>query len=206
MIKGSITRAVEFDYLPFNGLSGMKSLKVDSSKFRYLSDDETKRFFGALPNQSKLAKDIIGIAYYTGMRKSEILGLKWENIDYETNQIKLNASDTKTNKFRNIPIHGEVKKIFNSCKGKKGLIFKNSDGGMVTQIEKQWKKFKKEAEIVREIYRLRLENKAYSTIAIILKEKYGDRIKLSYTANRIHKLVGKKFYYGVFTWNEKDVI
>ena len=64
----------------------------------------------------------------------------------------------------------------------------------------------KEAKVVKEIYALRLENKAYSTIANILETKYGNKIKLSYTANRIHKLVTKKFYYWVFSWNEKEII
>jgi hypothetical protein len=48
---------------------------------------------------------------------------------------------------------------------------------------------KKEADIVKEIYSLRLENKAYSTIANILEEKYGEKVKLKYNASRIHKLV-----------------
>ncbi len=64
----------------------------------------------------------------------------------------------------------------------------------------------KEAKVVKEIFDLRLQNKAYRTIARMLKMKYGDKIDLIYAANRIHKLVRKKFYYGVFVWNGKEII
>lgn len=65
---------------------------------------------------------------------------------------------------------------------------------------------KKEAKVVKEIFNLRCENKAYSTIANILKKKYKSRIKLSYQASRIHQVIIKPFYYGVFNWNGKDII
>ena len=63
-----------------------------------------------------------------------------------------------------------------------------------------------EAKVVREIYNLRLENKSYSTIAKILKDKYYKKINLDFHANRIHKLAINKFYYGVFTWAWKEII
>ena len=64
----------------------------------------------------------------------------------------------------------------------------------------------KEAKIVKEVFSLRLENKSYSTIAKILKEKYSKKIDFDFHANRIHKLAINKFYYGVFTWAWKEII
>lgn len=59
---------------------------------------------------------------------------------------------------------------------------------------------KKEAKIVKEIYNMRLEYKAYSTIAYILEEKYGRTIDFKFRANRVQQLVHNKFYYGVIKW------
>lgn len=59
----------------------------------------------------------------------------------------------------------------------------------------------KEAKVVKEIFDLRLENKALSSIGKILEAKYGATINLKYRPNRIFKLVHNKFYYGVFVWN-----
>ena len=58
----------------------------------------------------------------------------------------------------------------------------------------------KEAQIVKDIFTLRLENKSYSTIAKILKEKYSKKIHFDFHSNRVHKIATNKFYYGVFTW------
>jgi len=75
---------------------------------------------------------------------------------------------------------------------------------------KKWHKSiiidKQEAKLIKEIFELRIGWKAFSTIARLLKEKYAKTIKFNYSANRIHRLVGMKFYHGIFTWNGKDVI
>ena len=64
----------------------------------------------------------------------------------------------------------------------------------------------KEAQIVKDIFTLRLENKSYSTIAKILKEKYSKKIHFDFHSNRVHKIATNKFYYGVFTWAWKEII
>lgn len=63
-----------------------------------------------------------------------------------------------------------------------------------------------EAKIVKEIFDLRIENKAFSTIGIIVKEKYWESINMSLRANRIQQIISKKFYYWVFSWNWKEII
>lgn len=47
-LKATISRAVEYGYIQSNKLSNFKSLNVSRSKIRYLSNEETKRFFEAL--------------------------------------------------------------------------------------------------------------------------------------------------------------
>ena len=63
-----------------------------------------------------------------------------------------------------------------------------------------------EAKIVEEIFNLRLENKAYSTICDILEEKYWEKINLSLKPSRLQRLVTSKFYYWVFIWAWKERI
>jgi integrase len=51
-------------------------------------------------------------AFYSGMRKAEILGLTWDKIDMEQRLIKLEAKDTKDKEPRKIPICRELHQIF----------------------------------------------------------------------------------------------
>ena len=62
------------------------------------------------------------------------------------------------------------------------------------------------AGLVKEIYSLRLDNKAFSTIAIIIKQKYWNKFNINLEANRIKWLIKKTFYYWMFTWWGKEII
>ena len=48
------------------------------------------------------------MAYYTGMRKGEILNLTWDKVDLKTGFINLLAEDTKDREKRSIPICDEA--------------------------------------------------------------------------------------------------
>lgn len=57
---------------------------------------------------------ILTIAFYTGMRKGEILNLKWSDIDRKKNMIRLTADATKEAKPKLIPVNPHVKKAIES--------------------------------------------------------------------------------------------
>jgi integrase len=50
----------------------------------------------------------IRMAFIMGMRRSEILKLNWNRIDFKNGIIRLTAEDTKTKEPRDIPMHTEI--------------------------------------------------------------------------------------------------
>jgi integrase len=48
------------------------------------------------------------MAYCTGMRRGEILSLRWENVDLLTRHVRLNAGETKNGEGRVIPLGDEL--------------------------------------------------------------------------------------------------
>ena len=54
------------------------------------------------------------MAYYTGMRRGEILSLTWDKVDMKTRFINLEAEDTKDKEKRSIPI---CNKLHETLKG-----------------------------------------------------------------------------------------
>lgn len=65
-------------------------------------------FQGMLQDAPRHLKPILLMAYHTGMRKGEILGLVWEKVDMKKRMIFLAATDTKDREPRSIPISAEL--------------------------------------------------------------------------------------------------
>jgi len=82
-------------------------LKRSNSNARkmILSKERFDSLMGVLPY---FARGIILMGFYTGMRRTEMLRLTWDKIFLEKRIIKLEASDTKNNRARVIPISDEL--------------------------------------------------------------------------------------------------
>jgi integrase len=75
---------------------------------RILTMDEYNRLQDKAPLH---LKGILAMGYYTGMRKSEILGLTWGKVDLKNRVIRLEAKDTKDREPRVIPICDELYEV-----------------------------------------------------------------------------------------------
>lgn len=67
-------------------------------------------------------RPIVKVALNTGMRKSEILGLKWRDVDIEHKTIHL--LDTKNSEKRDVPVNVVVVKTIIS-------VFKHKDSAYI---------------------------------------------------------------------------
>lgn len=105
--KASLNRAVELKYLQYNPISQVKLFKVKDERFRYLADDEKARLLSHLPKFDKWFQTIILLALNTGLRKSNIIRLEWENVmltsDYPCIVVK--PDNFKGNKLHSVPLN-----------------------------------------------------------------------------------------------------
>lgn len=151
IIKSAFSRAVEFGYINATPFSGFKRLKEDQSGIvRYLSEDEKERLFSCLNTTPALISNIVKMAYYTGMRRGEIFTLRFCDIDFTTNQIILNHSNTKSGKSRHIPMHKEIVNIISALnyEDPSELVFKSPiTGKKLDSIKKSWSTLMKKANI-----------------------------------------------------------
>jgi integrase len=53
-------------------------------------------------------RPVLAIGYYSRMRISEVLGLRWSNVDPAGGEIRLEAGKTKNGEGRTVPIAGEL--------------------------------------------------------------------------------------------------
>ncbi len=100
-----------------NPVSISKLLPEHNQVERILSKDEEDRL---LESSSPALKAILLCALHTGMRKNEILSLKWDNVDLDKKLITLEHTNTKSKKTRRIPINSILRTILLEQKLKVG--------------------------------------------------------------------------------------
>ena len=61
----------------------VKRYREDNERNRYLSDEEEARLIAALDNQRTGLRPLVVLAIHTGMRRGELLNLRWANVDFE---------------------------------------------------------------------------------------------------------------------------
>ncbi len=127
-----------------NPVSKTEKLKEDNIAIRYLTAEEELRLFKSVDSFAPYLKPIIIMALQTGMRRGEILNLKWSNI--KDNYIEL--LETKSGKKRNIPISEKLKTVLESIPNDNEYIFYNpKTNEPYTDIKKSWHKVIDEAKI-----------------------------------------------------------
>jgi len=111
-LRHMLEKAVEWDLMeknPFEKKGKKLRLKENNQRLRFLSEDEITRLRDAAP---PYLKNIIDCALNTGMRKTEILSLKWSQI--RNGMIYLRK--TKTDNPRQIPINDTLQTVFDKIK------------------------------------------------------------------------------------------
>lgn len=115
----------------------------------------TERNYDLLPSlRDKTFADhlepIVLLAMNTGMRRGEILSLRWDDVSFETKTLTVQFANAKSGKTRHIPLNGEAFRTLHSWQadtGSSGIVFKGPTGKAMTDIGKAWDKLLADAGI-----------------------------------------------------------
>jgi integrase len=102
ILKSIIHRAILNGLIEKNPIRGVKKFK-EIPRDRVLEPEEYQRL---LDHCRPHIRAMVQLAYLTGMRRGEILGLRWDQVDLANKVIVLEAADTKTQEKREVPLSG----------------------------------------------------------------------------------------------------
>jgi len=179
-LKAALSRAVKWGYAPGNPAKGV-TLKVDQHyRVRYLKASERKKLLKALSERDdekrtkrdsgnrfrsergydlkpeiKVYSDyltpMVLLAMQTGMRRSEVFSLTWENVRLKgTPQLTVLAAHAKSGKTRHIPLNKTavgVLTTWGNQNAQTGLVFSGPVGSQLKSIKTAWGKLIKDAKI-----------------------------------------------------------
>ena len=103
-------------------LAKAKMPRIDNAKLRYLTASEISTLLAALKDKSEHLHDQALLSVNTGLRFSEVAGLQYEDINYQTKTLAIR--DAKTGS-RTVFFNDNVLKMLKARQGKKkkGLVF-----------------------------------------------------------------------------------
>ena len=103
----------EWAWIEMNPVQNVTKPKEPRGRVRYLSDDERESLLKACKASSnEYLYLIVVIALSTGMRKSEIINLKWSQVDVKKERIIL--TETKNDERRAVPLSGHALDLIKS--------------------------------------------------------------------------------------------
>lgn len=179
-LKRILNYALEVGKLAVNPMTRFPMLREEERAVRSLTPEEEKQLVdfckaSGHPVYTVFA-DMIGMVVHTGMRLSEILDLKWEQIDLESGTIMLGK--TKAKKVRLLPINSVVNEVLIRLNQKSydEYVFPLDRSGtfddMKDRVKFHWREMRKKVGIkvrfhdLRATFATRLDKKGASAFTI----------------------------------------
>ena len=147
LLRHVINKGIEWGLDFPNPTIGIKKYRTQS-RDRFLKPEELQRFFKALQEEPNIIfKNYFLISLYTGQRRSNVLSMRWENINFEQNTWYI--PETKNGDPLTIPLVSQVVDILQEMPRVSVWVFPSatSKSGHIEEPKKAWHKILKRAQI-----------------------------------------------------------
>lgn len=134
-LRHMFNKAIDWGFIRVNPIARIELYKEKKRERIILNREEAELL---IELASEPAKTAIMIALHTGARTSEALSLRWSDIDFEKNGVRIREQKTEE---RHIPLSSELKEHL-ICKDQLSdwIIYNKQSGSHYTDIRKQFNK------------------------------------------------------------------
>lgn len=96
LINGALNKAIQWDYINYNVNQKVEKPKVRRKEIECYSPEEVSQLLDVLKNEPLKYQAIIYLALDSGMRRGELTGLTWEDIDFKNGTVRINKETQYT--------------------------------------------------------------------------------------------------------------
>jgi len=147
-IRSIFNKAIDWGWDGTNPAVGIKKFK-EKSRDRFLQPDELPRFFEALSNEpNEAARDFFMVSLLTGARKSNVLAMRWKDINFTTATWRI--EETKNGEAQTVHLPAQAMALLKERKlaSDSPWVFPGSGAsGHLADPKKAWERILKEAGI-----------------------------------------------------------
>jgi integrase len=129
-LKHMFSMAMKWEWTADNPVKKVKLFKEHLLPMRILSFEEEKKLLSVCNGS---LRPIIITAVETGMRKGEILNLKWSRVNLEERNIRV--EDTKNGEFRIIPVSSVLLGVLEELERDGDYVFSKNGGAAIRSIK-----------------------------------------------------------------------
>lgn len=137
LLKSMLNMAVRNEKLERNPAKAVKLFRENNTVVRYLAEGEETRLFEAL---SVEVRPLVMVALHTGLRKGELLHLRWADVDFHSGTLTITR--TKHGETRRVPMNGRVKETLLTMKRTQKvmspLVFCTPSGDFQHNLARSW--------------------------------------------------------------------
>ncbi|MBG9450414.1 hypothetical protein ABE67_14025 [Cytobacillus firmus] len=128
VLSKALNDAIDWEFIDRNVAKGAKPPKPIKREMNTHTVDQLNLLLKTAKEKTPVFFPIIYAAAHTGMRKSELIGLTWTNVDFETQKIYIRQTITEANgqyffnpipkseKPRGVKVTGELSKLLQELK------------------------------------------------------------------------------------------
>jgi integrase len=182
-LRGALSRAVDWGLLKAHPLSRVKASKTDKRGIvRYLSADEEDRLLKALAGRDDRRRaeraranrwraergyplwpaygtfsdhmtPLVITALHTGLRRGELFGLRWRDIDLVAARLTVRGEEAKSGQTRHVPLNAKALEALktwhkeSATNDADAFAFPGDDGAALVDIKRSWGKVLTAAKI-----------------------------------------------------------
>src|SRR5947207_5189511 len=131
-LRHMLNLAVEWELLEESPMQGIKFLRENNARTRYLSLEECQRLIASCI--APHIRALVAIALHSGMRLGEILNLCWHDLDFASSFILVR--DSKNGESRHVPMDATLSALFRAYPQRPGtdLVFSSRCGGHIVDV------------------------------------------------------------------------
>jgi len=125
-LRSAFNRAIDWELIKDNPVAKIKKKKIPKNHPVFITEEEFNKLIEFEHNQ--LARSAYILAFYTGCRISELLNIRWEDVDIVNNKIAMKNHlnhTTKSKLQRDIPIHSKVRGVIENLPQKNDFLIQN---------------------------------------------------------------------------------
>lgn len=139
-LKRIFNSALKRNYITINPMDSVSPPRLPRKEVEALSEPELERFCQAISSATDKDNCMLRLFLTTGIRRGECVGLKWEDIDFNTQELHVQRNVTRSTgngvvigtpktygSNRSIPLSANTLKILESYQEKQQIKFQGKD-------------------------------------------------------------------------------